>query len=66
MRLRIDPEVCATTGQCASALPEVFRLDENGIAQVIVTDVPPQLHEPARDAVGRCPVAAIEVVADDR
>ncbi|WP_105375022.1 ferredoxin [Neorhizobium huautlense] len=69
MRVVVDQELCATTGQCALTLPVAFRQREaDGVAEVCVATVPQALHAAVRLAASQCPVAAIRVtesVADD-
>ncbi|MFJ2818544.1 MULTISPECIES: ferredoxin [unclassified Streptomyces] len=60
MHVRADQNICATSGQCAETVPEVFtERDEDGV--VVVHDPHPGHHlwQNVRDAARRCPVAAI-------
>ncbi|WP_349810782.1 ferredoxin [Xanthomonas dyei] len=66
MRVVVDQALCATTGQCALTLPDVFRQREpDGVAEVCVAEVPPALHAVARLAASQCPVAAIRIIEAD-
>ena len=64
MRVRVDSDICATTGQCTRSLPELFREADDGTSEVVREDVPPDLLERARTAVRHCPVEAIVLVPD--
>jgi len=43
--------------------PEVFDLDDDGLARVLLDEVPPELEEKVRFAEMSCPEAAIRVCA---
>lgn len=59
MHVRAEQDICATSGQCAEAVPEVFSQDEEGVVVVHETNPGPRLWQDVRDAARRCPVAAI-------
>lgn len=61
MRVDIDPTLCQAHGACATACPEVFKLDEWGYAFVAegMEQVPEELKTSARLAVETCPENAI-------
>jgi ferredoxin len=62
MHVQVDQEACATSGQCAVSVPEVFALrDEDGVVVVRDPHPPERLWQQVRDAARRCPVAAITV-----
>jgi ferredoxin len=63
MRVRVDADICATTGQCVRTVPELFRATEDGTTEVIKTEVPENLLDGVRTAVRHCPVEAITLLA---
>ncbi len=63
MKVRIDKSACIGCGACEATCPEVFRLGDDGLAEVTVELVPPELEGEVRDAADFCPVAAIHVEA---
>lgn len=66
MRVVVDQDLCATTGQCVLTLPGAFRQREpDGVAEVCVATVPQALHAAVRLAASQCPVAAIRVIESD-
>ncbi|MCK1333412.1 ferredoxin [Bradyrhizobium sp. CW9] len=66
MRVVVDQDLCATTGQCVLTLPDAFRQREpDGVAEVCVATVPQALHAAVRLAASQCPVAAIRVIECD-
>ncbi|HZW82237.1 MAG TPA: ferredoxin [Candidatus Deferrimicrobium sp.] len=61
MKVRIDKGACIGCGACEAVCPEVFRLGDDGLAEVLVTDIASELEDKVRDAVDGCPVSAIHV-----
>jgi ferredoxin len=60
MRVRVDSSRCEGYGTCSAILPELFKLDEWGIAYVEGDGtVPPQHEDAARRAVFECPMSAL-------
>jgi ferredoxin len=58
-----DQSICATSGQCAESVPEVFTVrDEDGVVVVRLPHPPEHLMQRVRDAARRCPVAAITLI----
>jgi len=62
MLVTVDGDNCVTTGQCARALPAVFRLrQEDGVSVVVDPEPPAELHRAVREAARKCPAMAITV-----
>jgi len=61
MRITVDPDRCEGHARCWGICPEVFGLDDEGLAPVVQHEVPPELEGKVRDAVRNCPERAIEV-----
>ncbi len=60
MRVRVDPAQCDGYGKCNKVLPELFKLDEYGYAQLDeFVDVTPAQEDKVREAAGVCPTAAV-------
>jgi ferredoxin len=60
MRVRVDPAQCDGYGKCNKVLPDLFKLDEFGYAQLDdFVDVAPELEAKVREAAGVCPTAAV-------
>ncbi len=62
MEVSIDRDGCIGCGQCTEICPAVFRMAEDGLAEVYA--VPAAAEEDAvREAADSCPVTVIEVVS---
>ena len=53
-------DACIGCGLCANTCPEVFSMNDNGVAVAIENDVPSEYMENAEKAHDGCPVIAIE------
>ena len=65
-RVHVDPEICQGYGQCNSLLPALFELDDDGTAQVLTPEVPPELLAEVAVVADRCPTGAISLAGADR
>ena len=59
MRVRVDQELCTGCGLCVEICPEVFEMNDDGLAEAKEKDVPEDLASDAREAAEDCPVEAI-------
>ena len=62
MRIRIDTDACTGHGRCYALSPEVFEPDDEGHGQTRFDEVPDELLDKARLAVGNCPEQAITLL----
>lgn len=58
-RFKVNEEACIGCGSCAAICPEVFDINDNGLAEVIVKEVDEKIIEDAVDAKDACPTEAI-------
>lgn len=61
MKARVIKEACIGCGLCASIVPEVFEMIDEGVAKAIDEGIPVVHHEATKEAEDSCPVGAIEV-----
>ena len=61
MEASIDRSGCISCGLCAETCPDVFRMADDGLAEVHARPVPPQLENEASSAAQGCPVSVITV-----
>ena len=57
----VEWEECLGNGICARVAPEIFALDEQGMATVILGEIPEALFAKATLAMRQCPTQAISV-----
>ncbi|MBR0599679.1 ferredoxin [Sinanaerobacter chloroacetimidivorans] len=61
MKASIDRSGCIGCGVCPSVCPEVFQMADDGLAQVIVDEVPSGAEGTAEEARDSCPVSVINL-----
>jgi len=61
MKPSVDPELCIGCGSCEMICPEVFRVEDDGIAHVIAESPGPDFYDCTREAEDACPVSAISI-----
>lgn len=59
MKAKVN-EGCISCGTCVSVCPEVFRFDDNGLAEAYA-DVPSGCAGTAEEARDSCPVSVIDL-----
>ncbi len=63
MKATVDHDLCIGCGLCADTCPEVFRMNDDNLAEAYA-DVTPDIREKAEEARDSCPVSAIEITED--
>jgi ferredoxin len=66
IRVTVDAARCEGHGLCESTAPEVFALDDDGTARVLVDPIPESLAGMVEATIRVCPVAALKRNADQR
>ena len=61
MKATINREGCIGCELCASTCPQVFRMADDGLAEVYVDSVPSGAEDTAVEAQEGCPVSVIKV-----
>lgn len=61
MIAKIDRDGCISCGLCPDVCPEVFRMADDGKAEVYVGVVPAGKEDQAQEAADSCPVSVISV-----
>lgn len=59
MKLEVNEDVCIGCGACQAICSECFEINDNGVANVKVNEIPKECIEDATDAKEGCPVGAI-------
>jgi len=61
MKTFVDPDTCLGCGICETIAPNIFRLESEPYAQVLVDVVPPDEEDNVREAMDQCPEQAITI-----
>lgn len=61
MKATIDRDGCILCGLCPEECPEVFRMGEDGPAEVYVDEIPKEAEDAANEAAAACPVEVIHI-----
>ncbi len=61
MKAIVDRDTCTGCQLCVDTCPEVFEIDENGMARAKVNPVPADAEETCKEAAEDCPVEAIAI-----
>ncbi|TCT12115.1 ferredoxin [Natranaerovirga pectinivora] len=61
MKAHVDKEACIGCELCPSICPEVYRMEDDGLAVAIDVDVPSEHEDAAQEAAESCPTDAIEI-----
>jgi ferredoxin len=59
MKVRVNFDVCASTGACAQVAPEVFELRNDGYLYILAERPRPELYDVVTQAAELCPTGAI-------
>lgn len=59
MIAQVEKDACIGCGACPSICPEVFEMDEDGLAFAAKEQVPEDLEDTAQEAADSCPTEAI-------
>jgi len=57
----VDKEACIGCGTCPAVCPEVFQMEDDGLAVAYVNPVPAEIEESAQEAAESCPTDAIHI-----
>jgi len=61
MKVKVDYDMCASTGGCMQISPEVFEVRTDGYLYILIEEPSEELHAKVREAAELCPTAAIEL-----
>ena len=61
MRVKVDYDVCASTGSCMQVCPEVFEVRSDGYLYIKIEEPGEELREKVEQAADLCPTAAISI-----
>ena len=61
MKANIDRNGCIGCGLCPTICPEVFRIADDGLAEVYTIPIPEDEYDNAIEAQENCPVSVINI-----
>ena len=61
MKAEIDRDGCISCGLCVATCPNVFRMADDGLAEVYIEAIPNGSEDDAKEAQSNCPVSVITV-----
>lgn len=61
MNANVDKNTCIGCGTCPAICPEVFKMDDDGLASAYVDPVPKDNEGSAQEAADACPTSAIHI-----
>ncbi len=61
MKANVNKDLCIGCGACQAIVPDVFELEDDGLAHCKLDSIPDDQKEDVIDASESCPTGAIEV-----
>jgi ferredoxin len=61
MKVTVDKDLCLGCGICEGLVPEVFSLEHEPVAEVLLNPVPEKYWDLTRQAAEECPEVAIKI-----
>lgn len=61
MKANVDKDLCIGCELCPDICPEIFSMDDDGLAVAKDIEIPEDIEDSAKDAESQCPVEAISV-----
>ena len=61
MKAIVNPDTCIGCELCVNVCPDVFKMENDGLAHTIIEEVPIGAKECAQEAADSCPTNAISL-----
>ena len=61
MKAKVNKDICIGCGACQAIVPDVFELEDDGLAACKKEEIIEDLKDDVVDAAESCPTSAIEV-----
>lgn len=62
MKLKVNKDNCIGCGACQAICPDVFEIEDDGLANTKIDEINNELQDDAIDAKEGCPTSAIEEI----
>ncbi len=59
MKTKVDPDLCISCAVCTNMAPDLYVMNDDGVAEAIVDTVPADMEDLARESAEECPADAI-------
>ena len=60
MKIKVNQDACIGCGACENIDNELFEINDNGVSQEKIEEVPKEKEENAKEAIESCPTSAIK------
>lgn len=64
MKVKVNKDVCIGCGACQAIVPEVFEIEDDGLAIAKDIEISDDIKEDVIDAVEGCPTGAISEIEE--
>jgi ferredoxin len=61
VRVKVDFDICASTGSCMQVAPEVFEVRSDGYLYILQEEPGEELRDKVQQAADLCPTGAISI-----
>ena len=61
MKAKVNQDACIGCGACAAICDSVFKINDEGLSELIKEEVDESEEQATRDAADSCPTGAIEI-----
>jgi len=61
MLAKVDKDACVGCGACPEICPDVFKMEDDGLAVAYKSPVPSEFEEAVKEAAEGCPTEAIHI-----
>lgn len=59
MKTTVDPDLCISCAVCTNMAPDLYIMNDDGVAEAKVSEVPADMEDLARECAEECPADAI-------
>lgn len=66
MKVKVNKDICIGCGACQAIAPNVFEIEDDGLAVAKDIQIPEEEKEDVVDALEGCPTSAIEEVQETK
>ena len=64
MKVKVNKDLCIGCGACQAVAPDIFEIEDDGLANAYNPNVLDEQKDDAMDAIEGCPTSAIEEISE--